>query len=305
MDRVRKIIGCDYAYNQNIFGQGIGVAVLDTGVSQHPDLEGRIVCFKDFLYDKEEYYDDNGHGTHICGIIGGDGKSSNGRFMGVAPQCHFIVGKVLDHHGDGNSEDVITGIDWVLRNMERYKIRILNISVGTTKESITEEESDLVKAVDKAWDYGLAVIVAAGNNGPSPGSVGCPGISRKVITVGAFDDDVIIPGRGLKREYYSGRGPTNACVCKPEVVAPGTQIFSCNYEYNHYRRFARYYTAKSGTSMATPIVAGAIALYLSRFPESKNTDIKLNLLETSRQIKLPKNQQGWGMVDVGNMLKIE
>lgn len=303
MDRVRKIIGCDYAYSQNIYGQGIGVAVLDTGISDHPDLDNRVVGFKDFLNNKRDYYDDNGHGTHICGIIGGNGNKSNGKFMGVAPKCHFLVGKVLDYRGDGNSEDVIAGIDWVIDNMEQYKIRILNISVGTTKQTESEEDSALVKAVDKAWDNGLVVVVAAGNNGPNPGSIGCPGISRKVITVGAFDDDVFIAGRTARREYYSGRGPTSACVCKPEVVAPGTQIFSCNYEYSRYKKYVRYYTAKSGTSMATPIVSGAIALYLSKYPQVKNVDVKLNLLESSKQIKLPKNQQGWGMLDIGNMFK--
>ncbi len=303
MDRVRKVIGCDYAYNQNIYGQGIGVAVLDTGISDHPDMADKIVGFKDFVNGKDHYYDDNGHGTHICGIIGGNGKSSNGKYMGVAPRCHLVVGKVLDHRGDGNSDDVIEGIDWVINNMKRYKIRILNISVGTTKEVESEEDSSLVKAVDKAWDNGLVVVVAAGNNGPNPGSIGCPGISRKVITVGAYDDDIYIAGRASKREYYSGRGPTSSCVCKPEVVAPGTQIYSCNYEYGKNKRFARYYTAKSGTSMATPIVSGAIALYLSKYPDLQNIDVKLKLLKSARQVKLPKNQQGWGMVDVGYMLK--
>ena len=123
-----------------------------------------------------------------------------------------------------------------------------------------------------------------------------PGISRKVITVGCSDDDKEVNVMGNKMVDYSGRGPTSACICKPDIVAPGSSIISCSNK-------AGRYTVKSGTSMSTPLVSGAIALLLEKYPYMVNRDVKLMLRERAVDLGLPRNQQGWGLLDVGRLLK--
>ena len=123
-----------------------------------------------------------------------------------------------------------------------------------------------------------------------------PGISRKVITVGCCDDHKEVNVMGNRMVDYSGRGPTMSCVCKPDIVAPGASITSCSNQPGKY-------ACKSGTSMATPLVSGAIALLLEKYPGMNNRDVKLHLRERAIDIGLPKNQQGWGKLDVQNLLK--
>lgn len=112
-------------------GRGIGVAVLDTGCFPHEDLQNRIAAFRDIVGRKRLPYDDNGHGTHVCGIIGGNGYSSSGACCGLAPECHLIPVKVLDRRGNGYASDVLSGLRWIRENRELYHIRIVNISVGS------------------------------------------------------------------------------------------------------------------------------------------------------------------------------
>ena len=300
MNNVRKIINFYPPYSHWYTGRGIGVAILDTGIDPlHRDLLNRVTVFKDFLNHKEIPYDDNGHGTHVAGIIGGNGICSNGKYRGIAVNCNFIILKVLDHKGNGNAKDVSTAIDWTIKNMKKYNIRILNISVGTVPQTGDNEKSILVQGVEKAWDEGLVVVVAAGNNGPEPMSITTPGISKKVITVGSSNDFKSSLSTGDLRLNYSGRGPTPYCICKPDLVAPGSNIISCNYEYT---KGGYPYSGKSGTSMSTPIVSGAIALLLEKYPYLINRDVKLKLKNSTRDLGIPRNQQGWGLLDVGQML---
>ena len=150
--------------------------------------------------------------------------------------------------------------------------------------------------MDRAWDEGLVVVVAAGNRGPGRMTITTPGISRKVITVGCSDDDREVLVGGNRMVDYSGRGPTAACVCKPDVVAPGCGVVSCASDFGRY-------TIKSGTSMSTPVVSGAIALLLEKYPDMTNRDVKLKLMESAMDIGLPKNQQGWGLLDIKRLLE--
>jgi len=300
MNRVRYLIHADAAYRQGFFGQGIGVAILDTGIYSHPDFGRRIRCFFDVINKRRINYDDCSHGTHVSSIIGGNGKMSQGKYMGVAPEAELIHIKVLDRRGNGNKDDVIKGIDWVIQNRHRYRIRILNISVGTIKESKSRDEQ-LVKAVEKAWDAGIVVVVAAGNMGPEPMTITVPGNSRKVITVGSLDDSIHkILDKNL-HPSYSGCGPTAECVCKPDIVAPGSSITACNAVSTKDKR---YYCMKSGTSMATPVVSGSIALLLSKYPYLSNVEIKMILHESAVNLGMPKHRQGWGSIDVEKLLKI-
>ena len=295
MNRIKDQIRCGAAYRLGLTGKGIGVAVLDTGIFLHRDFDSRVTGFADMVNGKTFAYDDCGHGTHICGIIGGSGRMSGGRYSGIAPGCDLVMVKVLDRKGNGYSSDVLAGISWILERKEQLGIRILNISVGACSKRGMSENSALVKGVNRAWDAGLVVVVAAGNNGPRTMSITTPGISRKVITVGCSDDDREVLVGGNRMVDYSGRGPTAACICKPDLVAPGCSVVSCSSR-------ADKYTIKSGTSMSTPIVSGAVALLLERFPDMTNKDVKLRLRESSVDIGLPRNQQGWGLLDVGKMI---
>lgn len=298
MNRAKQLIHCGVGEDGIWSGNGVGVAVLDTGIYPHMDFGQRIAGFYDVLRRRNAPYDDNGHGTHISAIIGGDGEASEGLYQGVAPGCHLISVKVLDSKGGGYASDVLAGLKWIREQKDYLGIRVVNISVGSYSRRNMNENSALVRGVDAAWDDGLVVVVAAGNNGPGRMTVTTPGISRKVITVGCSDDDKEVNVMGTRMVDYSGRGPTWACVCKPEILAPGAAITSCSNENGRY-------TVKSGTSMATPIVAGAIALLLEKYPCMTNRDVKLRLRERAVDLGLPKNRQGWGLLDVERLLADE
>lgn len=283
-------------------GHGVGIAFLDTGIFPHRDFmepSPRIKAFKDFLHGRPLPYDDNGHGTHICGIASGNGIAMKGRYRGIAPESHLIVGKVLDENGNGSIKAVLEGISWIISHKTDYGIRILNISIGTEVSREISEDSVLVKSVDSAWDEGLVVVVAAGNNGPRPMSVTAPGISRKVITVGSSDDSGYVYVHGEKVSNYSGRGPTKNLVLKPDVVAPGSNIISCSSKKN----FGQYgYAERSGTSMATPIVSGAVALLLEKYPSMDNETVKRRLWHTCDDLGFSHSKQGYGQLNVKRLL---
>ena len=272
---------------RELSGRGVGVAVLDTGAFPHMDFDSRIWAFQDFVRGRRVPYDDNGHGTHVLGILGGSGRACRGKYKGLAPGCGMIPLKVLDEKGNGNKEQVIEALRWVEENREKYKIRIVNISVGTTQSG---DHRDLIRAVERAWDLGLVVVTAAGNMGPRMGSVTAPGCSRKVITVGS--SDMLMKNQGI-----SGRGPTRECVSKPDIVAPGNEIISCANKTGPFP-----YAVKSGTSMSTPIVSGGIALLLEKHPEFTNLEVKKRLRATARDLGYPHNVQGWGMFQLNPFL---
>lgn len=330
MNQAGKLIGVKWAHDRNILGRGISVVVMDTGICKHKDFFSnttRDIIFKDFLNGRDNYYDDNGHGSHVCGILCGNGYMSNGYYMGVAPECNLIVLKVLNKHGNGNVPDVLDGLKWIMENKEQYNIRIVNISVGTSKVELAYEDSILVEGVNAVWDAGIIVVTAAGNGGPSPQSIGAPGISRKVITVGACDDENAFTSKGTTMKHYSGRGPTLSCIKKPDIVAPGSNIVSCNLVPNHHgiqmglstifsphkrndsntpsqqNLFHNMYTAKSGTSMSTPMVSGAIALLLSKYPEMSNREVKVRLKNSAIDLGMNHEHQGWGRLDIPNLLR--
>lgn len=299
MDRVRKLVNADMAYDRKIRGQGIAVAVLDTGTARHIDFDRRINGFVDIIGRKRMAYDDCSHGTHVCGILAGSGIASFGKYRGIAPECKIISVKILDKRGNGNKDAVLKGIDWVIKNKEAYGIRILNISIGTLKEN-TQRDLQLINAVEKAWDAGLVVVVAAGNMGPDPMSITVPGNSRKVITVGS-SDDCSHSGDHEVRRCYSGRGPTGDCICKPDITAPGSMVVACNVKGPGNDS---YYATKSGTSMSTPVVSGGIALLLSKYPHLTNVEVKMRLRESAKDLGYPMHQQGWGQLDIWKLLNV-
>ena len=299
MNHVHSVIGTSWARRQNLTGKGVGVAVLDTGIYPHPDFAGRLFFFRDIKNGRRAPYDDNSHGTHVAGVLGGSGEASGGLYEGVAPGCGLIAVKVLDSRGNGTVSNLLRGLFWIRENRRRFGIRIVNISVGSVPRRETGEESALIRGVEEAWADGLVVVVAAGNEGPGARTVTTPGISRKVITVGTSDDNRAVKLGRASLVDYSGRGPTAGCVCKPDIVAPGASVMSCSARPE---KGGRPYSVKSGTSMSTPVVSGAIALLLEKEPDMTPKDVKLRLRETALDLGLPRNQQGWGMIHIARLL---
>jgi len=287
MKNVAKAINLIYAHDKGLYGRNVTVAIVDSGIYPHEDFRGRdglrIVESVDMVNNINMFYDDCGHGTHVAGILGGAGKECTG----VAPLCNFVSVKVLDKQGNGKLANVIRGLEWIKNNYRIYNIRIVNISVGTPVFKNYDEESELIQAVEQLWNLGMIVTAAAGNNGPKTGTIGAPGISRKVITVGASDSN----------NKYSGRGPTKSCIMKPDIVAPGSNIISCS----NIR--GKRYSVRSGTSMSTPVVSGAIALLLSKYPEMTNREVKIRLKNCAVDMGLPHEIQGWGFLDIQKLLK--
>lgn len=292
MERILNFIHASEAYRQGIFGQGIGVAVLDTGIYPHRDLQGRIFLFQDYVQGRKGPYDDNGHGTHISGIIGGNASSVN---HGVAPECRLCGFKVLDKRGNGKIEDTCHAVEDIINiNAHGGKvIHIINISVGMMESVQPSLQSHLLETVERAWNEGIVVLAAAGNNGPGENTVTSPGTSKKIITVGSLDDGGdYFGGRG---SGYSGRGPTEACVVKPEILMPGTNILSCANRPSGYVR-------KSGTSMAVPVLTGMIALLLCKYPSLTPNEVKMRLFYAASKKELKSDQKSWGTITLERLL---
>lgn len=294
MYRVRNQLGCSERLQQSCKGDPVTVAVLDTGIYPHPDLAGRVLAFQDFVGRRGRIYDDSGHGTHVAGCIGGNGLMSNGKYRGIAPQCLFCIGKVLDHKGEGSIESMYHGLLWVMQNRLHHHIRILNISVGIGHPNEQRKIEEVVGLLEAVWKSGIVVVCAAGNEGPKDGTISPLGNSRKVITVGCHEDGYF-GNRSNLCENYSGRGDNSILYRKPDIVAPGTDIVSCNNRGNGYVK-------KSGTSMATPIVSGAAALLLQKYPYMNNDQVKRKIVYSARDLGDSWNKQGWGMLDIERLL---
>lgn len=297
MERVKKLIHLDYAYKTGLTGENVTVAVMDTGIVPHPDFDNRILGFLDFVNKKNALYDDNGHGTHVAGILAGNGKLSPNRcYSGIAPKVNLLILKVLDKNGNGNTVNVLRGVDWLIKNKDKYRIRLLNISVGMLKNAGGKEKQELLEAVDLVWDAGIMVVTAAGNNGPKENTVTIPGISRKVLTVGCMDDRIDQTGTYIGKDGYSGAGPTDCCIMKPEILAPGTNVISCGTDFKNYVK-------KSGTSMAAPVVTGALALAFEYSPELNPAEMKLRLYESAFPRGDYFRKKAWGMIHVDNLIR--
>lgn len=271
--------------NTVLTGQGTKIAIIDTGVYPHEDLEGRITDFVDFINGRSDPYDDNGHGTHCAGCAAGNGAASSQRYRGSAPEADIVGVKVLNNMGAGSLESIMQGVEWCIRYNEENptdKIDIISMSLGATAQPYDHENRDpMVQLVEAAWEAGIHVCVAAGNEGPESRTIASPGISDLIITVGALDDrntpetktdDVIAS--------FSSRGPTIYGVIKPDIVAPGVNIVSLRSPNSYLDKFQKSsrvgeaYFSMSGTSMATPICAGVVALMLQHNPSLQPSDVK-------------------------------
>ena len=231
------------------------------------------------------------HGTHVAGIIAGNGYSSRGKYVGVAPKSNILTIKALDENGGGSSSKIIEAISYIIDTKDKYNTKIINLSIGTPANN-TCDKDPLCRAVEKAVEAGLIVVVAAGNSGPERGTILSPGTSRNAITVGAVDDKRTIDPSDDTIAPFSSRGPTLEGLTKPDLLAPGVSINSLsNTKLDGY-------SALSGTSMATPLVSGAVALLLNKYNDLKPYEVKKRLLKSCIDIKDSKEMQGIGMLNL-------
>jgi serine protease AprX len=313
-------------------GEGVTIAMLDSGVAPHPDIQG-LVASVDFagnlsptpVFDTPEdpqraeaaSVDPNGHGTHVAGILIGTGAASAERSLaGLAPAAKLVSVRVLDGAGGGRTSDMLAALQWVRDNKDALGIRVLNLSLG---HPIHEPAADdpLVQEVDALWDAGVVVVCSAGNRGRNGNAtISSPCNSRKVISVGAanarktpepFDDAVAT---------YSSRGPTPGRVVKPDLVAPGNKIASTRAPGSHLDQYVakrvaadpalpevQDYFEMSGTSMSAPMVSAAAALMLQKDPGLNPGTVKARLMLSARKpaVGTPFGT-GAGMLDIAAAL---
>ncbi|NLY76358.1 MAG: S8 family peptidase [Firmicutes bacterium] len=279
-------------HQAGITGKGVVIAVLDTGIDPHPDLttpSNRIFAWKDLLNEEDSPYDDNGHGTHVAGIIAGNGRTSGGKYKGIAPDALLVGVKILDEEGSGLLSDVISGIEWCINSLAALNIRVINLSIGSEAQESFRADP-LCRVTTAAWRHGITVCAAAGNSGPESATINTPGINPVIITVGNLDDQNTLTNIDDFINPSSSRGPTLEGILKPDLVAPGTRITSL--------KVGGGYTTLSGTSMATPLVSGAAALILQKWSELKPDQIKRLLLRKARDLGVGPNLQGAGALDL-------
>ncbi len=263
-------VGAASNLDSGVNGSGIGIAIIDSGIAPSGDFDGRIVAFKDYVKHKTKPYDDFGHGTHVAGLIASDGSLSGYMFQGVAPRANLIVLKVLDKNGAGSTSNVIAALDYVIAHRNDLGIQIVNLSLGHPITAPARFDP-LVQAVEKASQAGLIVVVAAGNDGPGYASINSPGNAPSAITVGAADGKTTVTRDDDYVPYFSSRGPTwYDGFAKPDVVAPGVNLYSDAAAGSTLVTSGVYPTQTlgttlldlSGTSMATAVATGVVALEL-------------------------------------------
>jgi serine protease AprX len=282
-------------------GSGITVALLDTGVRSLPDLDGRIVAMADFTPDHDgiDYF---GHGTHMAGIIAGDGTMSQGRWMGVAPKVKLVSVKVAGADGSTDVSVVIAGLQWVYTHRAQYNIKVLNLSFGTDSNQ-TYLTDPLDYAVEQLWLSGVFVSTAAGNRGPTGRTVNKPGDDPFVETVGSADLKNTAVTSDDALASFSSRGPTQDGVLKPEIVAPGVTMVSLRAEGSSIdmaypsARVGNAYFKGTGTSQSAAVVSGLAALMFQANPALTPDVAKATLIRTATRTKSGLYGAGTGLVN--------
>ncbi|SDU64863.1 Serine protease, subtilisin family [Jiangella alkaliphila] len=281
-------IGAPQAWEDGYAGAGAVIAVLDTGVdATHPDLAGQVVAERNFSMSADAV-DRDGHGTHVASTAAGTGAASNGSFRGVAPEAKLISGKVLDDYGFGQVSDLIAGMEWAVEQ----GADVVNVSLGTEP---TDGQDPASLAVDRLTEEsGALFVIAAGNFGDGPETVTSPAAADAALAVGAVDgDDVLAP--------FSSRGPRLADgAIKPEITAPGVAITAArSTTIDDGGGDDETYRSMSGTSMATPHVAGAAAILAGQYPDWSAAQLRAVLMSTAAPASdVSIYEQGAGRVDV-------
>jgi len=280
-----------------VAGRGIGVAVIDSGVTSHPDLMDRVTLSKDFNPAVSGTDDAYGHGTAVAGIIAGDGTASGGRYIGIAPRANVINLRVNDGSGAAPTSAIMNAILWAVLHADTYNIRVINLSLLTTVAE-SYRTSPIDAAVEYAWLKGIVVVVAAGNHGPNS-ALYAPANDPYVITVGATDDHGTVASADDTLAGFSTYGRTQDGFSKPDVVAPGRRIITTlapgsSFALN-YPGFmvGSQYVQLSGTSVAAPVVSGVVALTVAGRPTLRPGQLKAVLLATSDRLPLAGSGAGY------------
>jgi serine protease AprX len=304
-----KSIGASRLWNEGpsyLQGQGVTVAVVDSGISEVSDLgysnNGqskrvlKAVAITTTM-NGSSTVDFWGHGTHVTGIIGGDGNKSRGAHIGVAPKVNLVNVKVGDDKGMATTADVVAGLQWVYDHKDEYNIRVVNVSINATQPE-SYHTSAFNAAVELCWFKGIVVVVSGGNNGlTSNGVLYPPANDPFVITVGAADDKGTPDAVDDTLAPFSAYGITSDGFAKPDLVAPGTNIISLlasnsallikshpDHRVDGFAGGKDYYFRMSGTSMASAVTAGAVALLLQDEPSLTPDQVKYRLKATARAL---------------------
>lgn len=292
LDKSVPQIGAPTAWARGLDGSNVTVAVLDSGIdATHPDLADRIVEAVDFTDNPSGPVDGHGHGTHVASTIAGTGKASDGLRRGVAPGAKLAIGKVCDNEGRCAGDAVIAGMEWAAKS----GADVVNMSIGGPATDGSDPMSGAVNKLSRA--YGTLFVIAAGNNGPDSGTVGSPGAADDALTVAAVDkSDKLAP--------FSSRGPRiGDGAAKPDIAAPGVAIAAARAKGTSMGTpVDEYYTSVSGTSMATPHVAGAAAIIAQQHPDFTGHQIKALLMATALDLGQDVYAQGTGRVDVARAI---
>ncbi len=287
LDQTTRQVGAPEAWKAGLDGSGVTVAVVDTGIdANHPDVAGKITASANFS-DEPDVVDRHGHGTHVAATVAGTGQGSGGRYKGVAPGAKLAIAKVFNAAGEADTSQVLAGIEWAARS----GAEVVNLSLGGDVTDGTDEMSALVDRLSA--ETGVLFVVAAGNNGPAGRSVASPGAAASALTVGAVD-------RQNKLAPFSSTGPRiGDAHTKPEITAPGVGVVAARAAGTAMGApVDDRYTAASGTSMATPHVAGAAALLTQQHPDWDAQTVKNALVTSAADVGMPWFQQGAGRLDV-------
>ncbi|MFH8473953.1 S8 family serine peptidase [Streptomyces sp. NPDC018000] len=288
LDQSVPQIGAPEAWAAGYDGSGTKVAILDTGIdSSHPDVAGRVKTAQNFT-DDPDAVDHHGHGTHVASTIAGSGAASGGKYKGVAPGADLYIGKVLNNAGEGPQSGVIAGMEWAVDQ----GADVVSMSLGSAAGSDgTDPLSQAVNELTESSD--TLFVIAAGNTGPTKGTVGSPGAAEDALTVGAVNKQDQLAG-------FSSRGPVkDTFAVKPEITAPGVGIVAARAAGTSMGTpVDGNYTSANGTSMATPHVSGAAAILVQRHPDWTADRLKQVLVSTAKQGSYNAYQGGNGRVDV-------
>lgn len=279
-------------------GKNITIAYIDTGVKPHLDFVlggNRIIKFIDLINFKLFPYDDSGHGTFVCGVGSGNGAVSGGKFAGVAPQSNIISIKALDQNGEANAVRILEAMQWVFDNYKKFDIKVVCMSFGSESLGINDP---IMKGAEELWNNGITVVAAAGNSGPEYETIKSPGISPKILTVGGFDDnrtdESTFNPSFFEIANFSSRGPA-LNKYKPDIVAPSVNITSCGIN--------DFYTKLSGTSVATPMIAGICALACEQNPNINPSQLKKVIMQSASPITYNLNKEGFGIPNAEQIIK--
>lgn len=267
---------------EGITGQGVGIAVIDTGIYPHIDFcvpQRRIAAFVDFINGKNEPYDNHGHGTAVAGIACAGGRFYGG-VCGAAPQSHIVALKAVDDSGSGNVLGILTAMQWIYTNFRALRVKVVNMSLGSDPMG---EQDPLVLGVRALTSVGLTVVASAGNAGPGDGTLKSPGVSEAALTVGGAEKGA----RGWYAADFSSRGTLKDG--KPDLIAPAVDIPTCKQGGG--------FTVVNGTSAAAPLVSGVCALILQQHGSYAPARVKQEVLALLQRLDCPQSVCGAGLLN--------